>query len=70
MTFIQSAENVRLDEGHILRAQLRNMDGELIDSEIDLDHVIGNDFGKYFPLSCFASNTDYPGHFRWEGQSS
>ena len=47
MTFIQSAENVRIDDGHILRAQLRNVNGDLVDAEIDLDHVIGNNWGIY-----------------------
>jgi hypothetical protein len=69
MTFIQSAENVRLDDGHILRAQLRNMSGELIDAEINLDHVIGNNFGKSVLLPCIKSSIDRSGHFQWEGQS-
>jgi hypothetical protein len=70
MTFIQSAENVRVDDGHILRAQLRNMNGELIDAEIDLDHIIGNNFGEFLRLPCVKSSTNRSGHFQWEGQSS
>ena len=47
MTFLASAENVRLDEGHILRAQLRNMNGDLVDAEIDLNSVLGNHSGNH-----------------------
>jgi CVNH domain len=58
MTFIKSAENVRVDEGHILRAQLRNVNGDLEDAEIDLDRFIGNNYGmvtkKLLPISCKA----------------
>ena len=46
MSFVLSAEDVRVDEGHILRARLRNVEGEYIDSEIDLDEVIGNNWGR------------------------
>jgi hypothetical protein len=49
MTFTQSAENIRLDEGHLLRASLRNMNGDLVDAEFDLDQVIGNNWGPFAP---------------------
>jgi hypothetical protein len=45
MSFHSSAENVRVDEGHLLRAQLRNMEGNLVDAELNLDQVLGNNFG-------------------------
>lgn len=45
MTFASSAEDIRVDDGHILRARLRNVDGDLVDAEINLDDFIGNDNG-------------------------
>jgi hypothetical protein len=39
--------NIRLDNGHILRARLRNEKGEWVDSEIDLNDCLGNDDGKF-----------------------
>lgn len=47
MSFTESAENVRVDDGHILRASLRNGNGDNVDAEIDLDQFIGNDNGSY-----------------------
>jgi hypothetical protein len=45
MSFAASSENIRVDEGHILRASLRNVDGDLVDAELDLDQVLGNNYG-------------------------
>lgn len=42
MTFHHSAEDIRIDDGHILRARLQTADGEWNDSEIDLNNHIGN----------------------------
>lgn len=42
MSFHLTAESLRLEENHILIAQLRNADGELVDSSIDLNTIIGN----------------------------
>ncbi|CBY00831.1 hypothetical protein IAQ61_011742 [Plenodomus lingam] len=47
MTFQHSAEDIRIDDGHILRARLRNAEGELNDSEIDLNNHIGNVDGNF-----------------------
>ncbi|RDW70979.1 cyanovirin-n family protein [Coleophoma cylindrospora] len=52
MSFHLSAEDIRIDDGHVLRARLRNEGGELVDTEIDLDRYIGNSDGR----------------FEWEGQ--
>lgn len=46
MSFHYSAEDIRVDDGHILRARLQRADGEWIDAEIDLDEFIGNDNGE------------------------
>ncbi|OAL51445.1 Cyanovirin-N [Pyrenochaeta sp. DS3sAY3a] len=48
MTFHHSAEDIRIDDGHILRARLQRADGEWNDSEIDLNNHIGNDNGNFF----------------------
>ncbi|EMD92524.1 hypothetical protein COCC4DRAFT_37967 [Bipolaris maydis ATCC 48331] len=52
MSFYYTAENIRIEDGHILRARLQTADGNWNDSEIDLNSFIGNDNG----------------HFVWEGE--
>jgi hypothetical protein len=47
MSFHYSAENIRVDDGHMLRARLQRADGEWNDSEIDLNNHIGNDNGTH-----------------------
>lgn len=42
MTFLETAEDVRVDDGHMLRARLQNVEGEWVDAEFDLNQVIGN----------------------------
>lgn len=42
MGFQHSAQDVRVDDGHILRARLQRGDGEWNDAEIDLDNFVGN----------------------------
>ena len=46
MSFQTSAQNIRVDDGHILRAQLQNEDGQFVDAEIDLNRFVGNDNGS------------------------
>ncbi|KAL1608673.1 hypothetical protein SLS59_001863 [Nothophoma quercina] len=53
MSFHYSAQDIRVDDGHILRARLQRADGEYNDSEIDLNNHIGNDNG----------------HFYWDGEN-
>lgn len=57
MTFYHSAEDIRIDDGHILRARLRTADGEWNDSEIDLNTCIGNDNGNLLLVFNSASLT-------------
>lgn len=45
MSFHLTADDVRIEEGHFLRAMLRNDAGEMCFSEVDLDVHIGNDDG-------------------------
>jgi hypothetical protein len=47
MSFHVSAENTRIDEGHLLRATLRKADGNFVDAELDLNQVIGNSYGQF-----------------------
>ena len=47
MSFHLSAENIRVEDNHILRARLRTEGGEWRDSEIDLDQHIGNTNGTF-----------------------
>jgi hypothetical protein len=45
MSFHYSAQDIRVDDGHILRARLQRGDGEYTDAEIDLNDHIGADNG-------------------------
>ena len=45
MSFHLSAEDIRIDDNHILRARLRNENGDWEDAEIDLNEHIGNEDG-------------------------
>jgi hypothetical protein len=61
MSFHLSAEDIELDDGHILKAKLGNGDGDMVDAEIDLNQFIGNNNGSFewggesALLSCCAS---------------
>merc|ERR1712137_522472 len=45
--FFQTAQNIRLEDRHILRASLQRVDGEWQDAEIDLNQFIGNEDGHF-----------------------
>ncbi|KAK3903789.1 Cyanovirin-N [Staphylotrichum tortipilum] len=47
MDFHASAQDIRVDDGHILRARLNNADGQQVDAEIDLNQFIGNSDGAF-----------------------
>ncbi|KAK4442595.1 cyanovirin-n family protein [Podospora aff. communis PSN243] len=47
MSFHASAQDIRVDDGHMLRATLLNADGEAVEAEFDLNTVIGNDNGNF-----------------------
>ncbi|KAE8362532.1 Cyanovirin-N [Aspergillus caelatus] len=51
MSFHESAEDIEIRDGHILFAKLTNEEGELQDSEINLNDFLGNN----------------DGHFEWDG---
>ncbi|KAJ5381938.1 uncharacterized protein N7496_004366 [Penicillium cataractarum] len=47
MSFHASATNIELEDGHILKATLLNSEGEEVDSELDLNEIIGNNNGSF-----------------------
>lgn len=64
MSFALTAQQIRVDDGHLLRADLQNAEGEWNPAEFDLNTVIGNNEGNlvFLPQSrsehmvtCFSS---------------
>ncbi|KAH7120405.1 CVNH domain-containing protein [Dactylonectria estremocensis] len=47
MSFHLSAEDISLEDGHVLKARLANTDGEHVDAELDLNYYIGNSDGSF-----------------------
>ncbi|KAK2049406.1 CVNH domain-containing protein [Colletotrichum somersetense] len=47
MSFHVSAQDIRVDDGHILRARLTNADGESVDAEMNLNDCLGNNNGSF-----------------------
>lgn len=52
MSFHESASHIELEDGHILKAVLRNEDGDEQESTIDLNDHIGNDNGMFPSSLC------------------
>lgn len=46
MSFVASSQDVWLEHGHILHAKCEDVEGNLVDSTIDLNYYIGNSDGK------------------------
>ncbi|KAK1143416.1 hypothetical protein N8T08_006744 [Aspergillus melleus] len=53
MSFHHSAEDIEIEDNHVLVAKLADGEGELQDASIDLNNYIGNNNGS----------------FEWEGQN-
>lgn len=53
MSFHHSAEDIKIEDNHILVAKLADSEGEMQDASIDLDEYIGNNDGS----------------FEWDGQN-
>ncbi|EFQ93700.1 hypothetical protein CFE70_001556 [Pyrenophora teres f. teres 0-1] len=67
MTFYHTAENIRIDDGHMLRARLQTADGDWNDSEIDLNQCVGNDNGHFcWDAENFSQSAENI-HFALEG---
>lgn len=47
VNFHHSAQNISLEDGHILHAELSNGDGDYVESTLDLDYYIGNHDGAF-----------------------
>ncbi|KAJ5907166.1 uncharacterized protein N7473_004082 [Penicillium subrubescens] len=47
MSFHASATSIELEDGHILKATLRNEEGDEVESELDLNDIIGNNNGSF-----------------------
>ncbi|KAK0374381.1 hypothetical protein CPAR01_00332 [Colletotrichum paranaense] len=45
--FHHSAQDTRVDDGHILRARLQNGNGDFVDAECNLNDCLGNDNGRF-----------------------
>lgn len=56
MSFHVNAEELRVDDDHILVGKLPNEDGDLVDAEIDLSEFIGNEDGTSLPASVLATS--------------
>jgi hypothetical protein len=71
MSFHASASNIRVDDGHILRATLLNEEGEAVKAEFDLNTAIGNNDGTKisFLFGLLDPSTYHysPGDFKWGG---
>ncbi|WQF86632.1 Putative cyanovirin-N [Colletotrichum destructivum] len=67
MSFHASAEDIRVDDGHILRARLFNGEGEAVDAELNLNDVLGNNNGSFeWGGGGFADSAENI-HFELEG---
>ncbi|KNG50460.1 cyanovirin-n family protein [Stemphylium lycopersici] len=67
MTFYHTAEDIHIDDGHVLKARLQKADGEWEDAEIDLNNHIGNDNGNFVWDGENFSESAEDIHFALEG---
>lgn len=47
MPFHESAQGITVEDGHMLRAELANVEGEFVEAEFDLNDCIGNNNGAF-----------------------
>ncbi|KAL5335990.1 Cyanovirin-N, partial [Aspergillus crustosus] len=47
MSFHASAQNIRVDDGHRLIAELQNEEGDWVEDELDLNDILGNNDGRF-----------------------
>ncbi|KAI1411087.1 cyanovirin-N family protein [Hypoxylon sp. FL1857] len=45
--FFATSQNIRLEDGHYIRASLQKVDGEWVEAEINLNDHIGNENGRF-----------------------
>ncbi|OHW97947.1 CVNH domain-containing protein [Colletotrichum incanum] len=70
MSFHASAENIRVDDGHILRAQLHNGNGDAVDAELNLNDVLGNSNGSFEWGGAGFADSAEDIHFSLEGDDN
>ncbi|KAH7305519.1 Cyanovirin-N [Stachybotrys elegans] len=70
MTFHESAQNITVEDGHILRAELCNVDGDFVEAEFDLNTCIGNNNGSFQWDGVDFANSAEEISFEIEGDAS
>lgn len=55
MSFHASAQNIRLEDDHVLVADLQNEDEEYVEARFDLDEILGNSDGIFSPCLFLPS---------------
>ncbi|EFQ34514.1 CVNH domain-containing protein [Colletotrichum graminicola] len=70
MSFHISAQDIRVDDGHILRARLNNENGECVDAECNLNDFLGNNNGSFEWGGSNFSQSAEDIHFSIEGGDS
>ena len=70
MSFNITAQNMRVDNGHILKARLKEANGNEVDAEIDLNSIIGNNNGRFEWGGADFSKSAEEIHFAVEGAQS
>jgi hypothetical protein len=59
MSFHESAQNIRVDDGHRLVAELQNEGGDWVHAELNLDEILGNDNGTYLSILFFLYEQEW-----------
>jgi hypothetical protein len=59
MSFHESAQNIRVDDGHRLVAELRNEGGDWVHAELNLDEILGNDNVTYLSILFFLYEQEW-----------
>ncbi|CAM1510204.1 Fc.00g005390.m01.CDS01 [Cosmosporella sp. VM-42] len=68
--FHLSAEDISLEDGHILHANVGNGEGDLVESQLDLNYYIGNDNGSFRWGSAGFADSAFDISFAIEGDDN
>ena len=81
MSFHLTAQDIRVENNHILVGKLQNQAGDYVESSIDLNRFLGNNNGDLFPfITCSHQYREREkrkltialsqlGHFEWFGHN-
>ncbi|KAL3478058.1 Cyanovirin-N [Aspergillus californicus] len=69
MSFHHSAQDIRVEDGHRLVAELQNEDGDFQHAEIDLNEFLGNNDGHFEWDGSDFSGSAEDAHFDIEGET-